>query len=203
MSNSFIQMIKERRSVRSFDEKPVEKEVLEEIIQAGKYAPSAMNKQPWKFIVITDKKVISDLSSKVQKELQSILKKRFISQFKYKELKDEQMLHHLAAFAFSEKDIIFFEAPALVFILTTDSLFFNESCACCAENMMLAAHSLGIGSCWIGFASVLGMNKNIMNSVGIPDGYHIAAAIVFGYPKGKIGKASIRKVESDVIKWIG
>jgi nitroreductase len=203
MSNPFIQMIKERRSVRSYDEKPIKKEILEEIIQAGKYAPSAMNKQPWKFIVITDKKVINDLSNRVRKELQKILKKRFISQFKFKELKDEQLLHHVAAFAFSEKDIIFFGAPALVFILTTDSLFFNESCACCAENMMLAAHSLGVGSCWIGFASVLGMNKNIMDSIGIPEDYLIAAAIVFGYPKGSIGRASIRKVESDVINWIG
>ena len=57
MDNSIIKAIRERRSVRNFEEKDVDKELLEKIIQAGKYAPSAQNKQPWKFIVITNKEV--------------------------------------------------------------------------------------------------------------------------------------------------
>ena len=66
MTNPTIQTIKERRSVRNFQEKDIDKELLREIIQAGKYAPSALNKQPWKFIVITNKDFIQNLSLKIK-----------------------------------------------------------------------------------------------------------------------------------------
>ena len=202
MNTPILQLIKQRRSIRNFKEKEINKETLKEIIQTGKYAPSALNKQPWKFIVITNKNFIKDLSIKVKEELRKILKKRFIKKFSIKELKDEDIFKLLLAFAFSKEDIIFFNAPALVFILTKNNLFNNESCACCAENMMIAAHSLGIGSCWIGFASVLGLKKQLLEKIGVPEKHHIAAAIVFGYPKENPGKPSIRRIGSDIIKWI-
>ena len=68
--------------------------------------------------------------------------------------------------------------------------------------MMIAAKSIGLGSCWIGFASVLGMKKEIMKKIGIPDKYHISAALVFGYPDGRNPKPHMRKINSDVINWI-
>jgi nitroreductase len=202
MSNSIIKLIKERRSIRNFENKEIEKELLKEIIQAGKYAPSALNKQPWKFIIITNKNTINDLSLQIKKELKNTLKKRFIKKISLKELKDEELIKHLYLFAFSKEDIIFFNAPALVIIVTEDKLFYDESCACCAENIMLAAHSVGIGSCWIGFASILGIRKDIMKKIGVPEKHHISAAIVLGYPKDKAERASIRKIGSDIIKWI-
>ena len=202
MTNPVIQSIKERRSIRNFEQKEIDKEILRGIIQTGKYAPSPMNRQPWKFIVITNRDFIQDLSLQVKEELKNLLRKRFIKKFSIKDLKDKELVRLIYAFSFSDKDIIFFDAPALVFIVTKENLFFDESCACCAENMMLAAHSLGIGSCWIGFASVLGLKKKILHKIGVPDKHHISAAIVFGYPKEKPGRASIRKIGSDIIKWI-
>jgi nitroreductase len=202
MDNSIIKAIRERRSVRNFEKKTVDKKLLEKIIQAGKYAPSAKNKQPWRFIVITNKEFIRELSREVKGELKKLLKWRFIKKISIKELKDREMLKFLFVISISKKDIIFFDAPALVLVLTKDNLFYDESCACCAENMMLAAHSLGLGSCWIGFASILGLKKKIMKKIGVPDKHHISAALIFGYPKGKTGRAPMRKIGSDVIKWI-
>jgi nitroreductase len=201
MTNEVIQAIKKRRSVRTFDEKSIDDDTLCEIIQAGRYAPSALNRQPWKFIVISNKKLIKEIVIMVKKELKNILKKRFYKKYSIPELKNEEIVQHVLAFALSKEDIIFFDAPVLLFILTQDRLFYDESCACCAQNMMLAAHSLGIGSCWIGFASVLGMNKAMMQKIKVPEGYHISAALVFGYQKGNPERASIRKVEADVIEW--
>ena len=66
MDNSIIKAIRERRSVRNFEKKTVDKKLLEKIIQAGKYAPSAKNKQPWRFIVITNKEFIRELSREVK-----------------------------------------------------------------------------------------------------------------------------------------
>ena len=69
MTNDFIKAIKTRRSIRSFTEEKVDKETITEIIQAGRYAPSADNDQPWKFIVITNKKFINDLALEIKKQL--------------------------------------------------------------------------------------------------------------------------------------
>lgn len=200
--NSVIQTIKGRRSVRNFEEKEVNKELIQEIIQAGKFAPSAEDRQPWRFIVITNRDHIQELSLMVKEELKKLLKRRFIKKFSIKELKEEGILKLLYGVSFFEMDLIFFDAPVVIFILTKNELFNNESCACCAQNMMLAAHSMGLGSCWIGFASVLGVKKKTMQKIGAPDGYHIAATLAMGYPKEKMKKLPLRKVEADIIKWI-
>ena len=202
MKNNLIKNIKERRSIRNYEDKKIDKDTLKEIIQAGKYAPSATDDQPWKFIVITKEEMIQQLSQNIKQELKKILKWRHIIKFKIKQLKNKETLKNIFFIAFSKKDMIFYNAPALVLIVTKKKLFYDESCACCAQNMMLAAHSMGIGSCWIGYASALGLNKKILKKIGIPEKYHISAAIIFGYPKEKNLRASIRKISSDIIKWI-
>ena len=202
MKNNLIKNIKERRSIRNYEDKKIYKDTLKEIIQAGKYAPSATDDQPWKFIVITKEEMIQQLSQNIKQELKKILKWRHIIKFKVKQLKNKETLKNIFFIAFSKKDMIFYNAPALVLIVTKKKLFYDESCACCAQNMMLAAHSVGIGSCWIGYASALGLNKKILKKIGIPEKHHISAAIIFGYPKEKNFRASIRKINSDIIKWI-
>ena len=198
MSTELIQLIKQRRSIRRFLDKPIDREVIEEIIQAGRYAPSDRNRQPWRFIIISNREYIRGLSEKVRGELKKLLRKKINIP---KELKEKENKILLAAAAYAKEDHIFFDAPVLILILTDDKLFSTESSACCAQNMMLAAHSLGIGSCWIGLANVLNLNKKYLRDIGVPEGYHIAAAIIFGYPAEKKTKLPIRKV-GDVIKWI-
>ncbi len=200
--NPIFDNIMARRSVRAYSEQPIPKETLKKIIQAGRYAPSAENHQPWKFIVITNKSTIQNLSQAIKTQLKSILKKRGILKLKYKELKNEQTLRMLAGAALAPSDVIFFDAPALVFIVTKKHRYYDESCACCAQNMMLAAHSLGIGSCWIGLANFLELDKNTLESLEIPEDHHISAALVFGHSEKKNPRPGIRKVTSDIIKWI-
>ena len=60
-----MELIKSRRSIRSFEDKEIPKELIEKIIEAGAWAPSAINMQPWKFIAITNKKVISDIANAI------------------------------------------------------------------------------------------------------------------------------------------
>ena len=194
--------IKLRRSIRKFEDKPIGKDILNQIINAGKYAPSAKNDQPWRFIVITNKNKIKELSKNVQNEIKKILKKRFILQITHKELRKKKTLMFLYGAAMAPKDIIFFDAPALIFIVTKKNQFYDESCACCAQNMMLYAHSLDIGSCWIGFASFLSLNKQIIRDLGVPEGYHISAALIFGYGKNESKQIPLRKPMVDVINRI-
>ena len=60
--NFIIDNIKSRRSIRSFKPQPIPKELQEKIVEAGRFAPSALNRQPWRFIVIGDNKLIEELS---------------------------------------------------------------------------------------------------------------------------------------------
>ena len=201
MENEVMKCIRERRSIRKYDGRAVPGDIMEKIIMAGKYAPSAENRQPWKFVVVTNRDVISRLSERAKEQISMMLKQVRKWKKRYKELEDRQTLMFLHAVASSERDVIFHDAPAVVFVLTRDGAFNDESCACAAQNMMLAAHSFGIGSCWIGFAKFLEWNPETIREIGLPDGHHIAACIVFGYPKSA-PKAAPRKPASDVIKWI-
>ncbi len=201
MGQSLIEFIKSRRSVRSFSKELVPKETIEDIIQAGRFAPSAEDKQPWKFIVITDRNRIDQLSLEVKKQIKTILKRRFIYRWMVKSLRNENTIGFLASVAFADHDSIFFNAPVLIFIVTKKGLFNNESCACCAQNMMLAAHAVGLGSCWIGFAHFLGLHKSTKQYLQIPRNHHIAAALIFGVPKNKPRKANLRRVDADIIQW--
>lgn len=202
MSTDIIKEIKKRRSIRDFKQTPVKKEVIDEIIQAGRYAPSASDQQPWRFIVLTNKEMINELSQVIKLEIRKILKRRFFYKFFFPSLKSDRTVQLLAATSFSEEDLLFFQAPVLLFIVTENKRFYNESCACCAQNMMLAAHSLGIGSCWIGLAHFLSLNKKWLRKIDVPKEYHISAVLVFGHPKGKPPRAPLRKPLADVINWI-
>jgi len=201
MENQVIKCIKERRSIRSFLDKDIPREAIEEIVDAARYAPSPENRQPWKFIVITNRNKIEELSKEIKKQIEKVLKNRWRWSRKYPELKEPDLLLFLKAVASSSRDIIFYNAPAIVFILTKMQAFNLEACACAAENMMLAAWSIGIGSCWIGFAKFLELNKNAMKEIGIPDDYNIAACIAFGYP-ARIPKAAVRKPTAGIVNWI-
>lgn len=201
MENPVIACIKERRSIRSYTDEPLSRELIEEIILAGRYAPSAENSQPWKFIVVTNTEEIASLSTEVKRQIQGVLKHARKWKKRYPELNEQETALFLRAISSSEKDTIFFNAPAVVFIVTEDKAFYDESCACAAQNMMLAAWSMGIGSCWIGFAKFLELNQAIMGKLGVPEGHHIAACIILGHA-AHVPKPQIRKPMADIIRWI-
>ncbi|KAA0003741.1 MAG: nitroreductase family protein [Thermoplasmata archaeon] len=201
MENEIIKCIKERRSIRNFEEKKLPEDVIESIIEAGKYAPSPENRQPWRFIVVTNRQKIKELSGEIKKQIKKILKNKWKWQRRYPELKEADTLLFLKVVANSSKDIIFYDAPAVIFIITKPLVFNIEACSCAAQNMMLAAWSMSVGSCWIGFAKFLELNKEIMQDIGVPEGYVIASCLAFGYP-ARIPKAAIRKPMTGIINWI-
>ncbi|MBI2129108.1 nitroreductase [Candidatus Woesearchaeota archaeon] len=161
-----IKAIKGRRAVRKYKNKEIPENIINEIIEAGRYAPSAMNRQPWNFIVITNKKLIKELSDAMTKKLLNISTR----------IKERMK---------TMEDPVFYSAPLLVFVLSEEG---NEwayaDCGICSQNMMLAAYSLGIASCFIGMAKHI-EGENILKKLNIPDGYKMINAVVFGYADEK------------------
>ncbi len=95
---------------------------------------------------------------------------------------------------------MFYNAPVLVIILgnkNAPTVYYD--CAMAAQNMMLAAQSKGIGSCWIGGVQLALMDESLLKELGAPEGYKAVAPLIFEYPKGKTGMPA--RAEPEVV-WL-
>jgi nitroreductase len=176
-----------RRSVRVFLEKSVEKEKIEQLMAAAVQAPSAMNAQPWAFAVIADKKLLATYSTKAKTFLLGFLDK-FPLLKKYETILSNPSFN------------IFHNAGTLLIIYSKPlNTAPNEDCSIAAQNVMLAAHELGLGSCWIGFARDFLNRDDTKQELGVPKGYSAVAPLIIGYPKGKM--PVITKKAPEILFW--
>jgi len=161
-----------RRSVRDYEDKKVPEKSIQEILKAGALAPSAMHKEPCRYIIIKDRKKIRELSEKVKDKAGLLgFGARIAERMKVKE------------------DAIFYSAPLLILIVAEKDKWAETDCALAAQNMMLRAYDLGLGSCFIGFMRLIEDDKETMKELGIKDSQKLYCPLIFGYPKGKQKKA--------------
>ncbi|WP_319580630.1 nitroreductase family protein [uncultured Methanospirillum sp.] len=164
-----------RRSIRKFKPDTIPDEVISRIIHAGTYAPSALALQPWAFIVIQNMDFMQKVSDYCKPIMISLMKDAH-----------DGMSDKFRRLLQSDGYSIYYHAPVLIMVIGKSSSRFREiDCSLCAENMMLAAHALGVGSCWIGSTEVAYNNPEIIAGFQIPDGYSPVGTIVFGYPDEK------------------
>ena len=100
------------------------------------------------------------------------------------------------------KDMVYYSAPVILFVIGPTGC--DVSCALACENIMIAATSFGLGSCYVGFGSMVKGNAEIVQALELTDDERIYGPIVLGYPKDEPGAlARIRaKKKEPVIKWI-
>jgi nitroreductase len=203
--NEIMAHIKSRRSRRNFLDKEIPDEIIEEIIEAGRYAPSALNKQPWKFIVVTNRDSIRKLFSIVKDILTKISRFSSVLKIFKRELKDQQVVGAIKKTVSTSADTVFYDAPLLILIVsnkTADS-YACRDCALASQNMMLYAHSLGIGSCFIGRADFLMRSREAKDIIGLPHQHKIQAAIVFGYlPHENETSPPPTRRKDNIINWV-
>jgi nitroreductase len=162
---NIIDIIKSRRSIRKFTSEPVSEELVETILEAGRWAPSGLNNQPWRFAVIRDaglRQAISELTrySKVVMAAQVL-----IAVF----LDSEKSYHR-------EKDI--------------------QAVGACLQNMLLEAHSLGLGTVWLG--EIIRSNEQIKAILGLTSELDLMAVVALGHPDER-PKSVKRKPLADLI----
>ena len=174
VNNSILKAIKSRRAVRSYEDKLVPESAIQTILEAATYAPSAINMQPWKFTLITEKSVMTQLSDLAKPALIRALP----------DVGDESIAG-LKQRLTNPKYNVFYNAPLLIFVAGAKSSFAVNDCSMAAQNMMLAAYALGLGSCWIGSAVVVANEPKVKQELGIPEDHEVYAAVIFGYPKEK------------------
>ena len=165
--NDVIKTIYERRAVRKFKEIGVSRELIEQIIDAGRMAPSAQNQQVWNFLVLSDKGIIKLLST----EIAEVAKKYF------------HLLEGVDLLA--SVDFIFHGAPVVIFITAPqDNDWAAFDVAMCAQNMMLAAKSLGLDTCPVGLGKYAQQTK-MLSKLKVPKGEKIELAVIIGYGNEK------------------
>lgn len=166
-----------RRSIRRFEPKQIEESALQQILQAGLYAPSAGGRQGVLFAVCQDSAVNERLGKikRANSHPRMATGNSYVSR-EQPSIADDPNLTNA-----------FYDAPTVITMFAPkDFLFSAEDCALAAENMMLAADALGIGSCYIGqgwtaFADPYG--QEILKQWNIPTDRYAVMQLLLGYPR--------------------
>ena len=204
--NPVIEAINNRRSIRSYKPKPIPKDVINTIIEAGNQAPSRGREekgtkeflfQPWRFVVVEDpefKQKLVNTTLPIWKKMTESMKETHPEIYKQVMMQYEAMDE--------PKDLVYYSAPVILFVIGPAS--YAVSCALACENIMLAATSLGLGSCYVGFGAMVKGDADVVQALELTDDERIYGPIVLGYPKDEPGAlASIRpKKKEPKIKWI-
>lgn len=204
-----------RRSIRVFKEKPISKELVEQLIEIGVHAGTASNGQTESFVVIQDRKRLSELERMVIEVLWNKGMKYLGSEIGRKMAKaklGEEMLSQAIPYHYIMKNrrqnnqlagMVFRNAPVVVVIHGLRTNFMaHANCSIAARNMEIMAKSMGLGTCWVGFLSVAAhlAKKKIERFLGIPDDRCLYGAIMVGYPKFEYRKVIPRKERE--VGWI-
>ena len=160
--NSNIAMILGRRSIRAYAVGDVSNETIKTILQAAMSAPSAVGKDPWRFVVLRDQAVRDRI---VQK------------------LPHGKMLAEASMGIIVCGDIAATHDNQLSYLL--------QDCSAAIENMLLAIHGLGLGACWLGVHPREAQVRHIQEVLGLPSNVIPVAAISIGFP-GEVKEARTR-----------
>ncbi|MGI5849685.1 MAG: nitroreductase family protein [Christensenellales bacterium] len=161
-----LKPILERRSCRAYQDKPVPKDMLKMLLQAGMNAPSARDSQPWEFLVMHDyakKKAVSEL-------------------FIYWRMLEKASLGILVM------------ANTSGYASTTKE-FFIQDCAACTENILLAAQAMGLGGVWLGLYPKTAFMQKIRDIYQIPKDILPFSIVSIGYPAWPIEPHTVYRAE--------
>ncbi|HVY83230.1 MAG TPA: nitroreductase family protein [Steroidobacteraceae bacterium] len=164
-----------RRSTREYTEQTLDEQTIRLLIHAATLAPSAVNQQPWTFTVVQSQDVLDRLSRDAKAHMLATMSA---------DLGGGGHAEHFRSILSDPAFQIFYHAPALILISgNAAGSWITEDCALAAENLMLMAHALGLGTCWIGFA------QNYLNTLagkrqlGLPESWVPVAPLIVGFPK--------------------
>ena len=160
--------VRSRRSVRSYTAQAVEREKIEQILEAGRLSPSANNRQEWRFIVVTQPEIR-------QKLMRAAMHQAFISQAPVV----------LAACATESSKVMMCGHPTYAVDVSIAFAY-----------MLLQAHELGLGACWIGAFN----EEEVKSVLGVPRNVRVVALSPLGYSAGQPG-ARPRKGMTEVVCW--
>ena len=155
--NETINSIMGRRSVRRYKDTPLDESTIETLLKAGMAAPSAHNRQPWELVVITDRGVLDRLAAE----------------------------HPYARMLLQAPACIIVCGNSERFCSGDEEGFWVQDCSAVTQNILVAAHSLGLGTVWCGVTPRPHLIELVSRIVGLPEGIVPLNLIAVGYPAEK------------------
>lgn len=210
-----------RRSIRKFKARQVPAHLIRRILEMGRFAPSQGNCQPWSFAVVRDKAMIAQMEQycvavcKIMtaktdytnyargtwKRFTTQAKTRFLNRFNPNALHPVPMT---AMKAIAEgRFAVFHRAPTVILLLMDKRGVGSPEVdiGIAGANIVLAAQSLGLGTCWVGFSKILNSNKALCEKLGAVAPYTIVEAILVGYPIGNPAQHHVPRQTHEIAWW--
>ena len=202
--NAVEEVMLRRRSIRKYKRAQVPAHVIRRMLEVGRYAPSQGNCQPWKFVVVRDADTIQGMEDYCVESCRGLSRgldyvnypkgsfRHLITRTKAKLFNrlSPSMLHPVPIAAMTAiaqgRFAVFHRAPTVILLLMdTRGIGTPEiDIGICGTNIVLAAQSLGLGTCWIGFSKFLNKSRAWCTRLGVEKPYEISEAITVGYPVG-------------------
>lgn len=160
-TNIVLDTIQNRRSIRKFQPSPVDWDKMKTVLNAGRWAPSFMNTQPCKFIVVTKPDVKRQVIEALHMPFLGLVYK---GQLPYTDL---------------------LEAPAIIVVCADtgkDKLHYVEDAACATQNMALAAHSVGLATYWVGIFNHTYVEDAVKKALKVPESVRVISLLPIGVP---------------------
>ncbi len=178
-----------RRSTRQYVAQAVTEKQVHTLIDAAIHAPSAMNRQPWAFVVIQRPALLKQISDAAKDHLLQISDESHHKEFGHLPLDDPGF-------------DIFYGANTLIVICAKEEVGFSPvgDCYLAAENLMLEAHEMGLATCSVGFARDVLCQPQWKERLSIPAGYHPVLPIVVGYSAHSVPETE--RAPAKVFAWI-
>ena len=183
-----LEGLRGRRAVRDYLDEPVSRDLIGAVIDSAVWAPSGMNRQPWRFLVLEGRDVLARCSAAAKRLM----------------LEEATRRPELAAVRgmLEQPDFnIFYNAPALVIVCATEpDEMAVKDCCLAAQTLMLAAHAQGLGSCWIGFAELWLNSPEAKAWLGMADGLRPVAPIILGRPAAAVAPPDRRPADVEFVR---
>jgi nitroreductase len=177
--NAVLETIARRRSARKFLPEQIKEAELQAILSAATQAPSGHNDQSSYFTVVQNRELIDEMSEGSKVEMRKAPFDWMVSMGSNAALN------------------IYYKAPTIIVVAgKKDAISPLVDASAAIQNILIAAESLGIGSCWIGFAKFFFTGPDRYKKLGIPEGYEVHYGVALGYrPEGPAANPPARKYE--------
>jgi nitroreductase len=181
------EVIRGRRAIRDYTDQPIDKTAVTTLLQAAIKAPSAINQQPWAFVVIQDKSLLKLYSDRA---------KVLCGETMHAEEMPEELRAMLSDPSFN----VFYNSGTLI-VVWAKPVGQHPDWDCClaAENLMLAAHDMGLGTCPIGLAWPLLEQSDVKNDLNVPFDYVPVMPIIVGHPRKPA--PTVERMEPEIRCW--
>jgi len=202
-----------RRSVRFYQKKQVPERLVRRVLEAGRFAPSAGNCQPWKFIVVRDPRMQEEMTADVVKFCQRVMallnyidgapwKRHLAKLFQRLRPNDLHPIPFGAMKLIAEGKLGLFHGAPTVILIMVDKRGVGTPAldvGIAGQNMVLAAQSYGLATCWVSFVKPLAYLPKWQKRLGIKYPYKLVTSVVLGFPKGNPNGEVSR--ETQAIDW--